>query len=96
MILLQQLIWKSLTFITDICWPFNIFIRFPWNSLIYEFSIVLPFGLASDPRVFTNLVKPSLLSLIYADNPAIRIIIFLDTLRFLAILLPIVHKIYLQ
>jgi hypothetical protein len=59
MILLPQLIWKSLTFITDICWPFKI-LRFRWNSLPYEFSIVLPFGLASSPRLFTNLVKPTI------------------------------------
>ena len=28
-------------------------------SLLYEFSIALPFGLATAPRVFTNLVKPT-------------------------------------
>ena len=36
------------------------FLRFRWNSLLYEFSIVLPFGLASSPRVFTNLVQPTI------------------------------------
>jgi hypothetical protein len=59
MILLQQLSWKSLTFITDICWSFKM-LRFRWNSLLYEFGIVLPFGLASAPRLFTNLVKPTI------------------------------------
>jgi hypothetical protein len=34
------------------------FLRFRWKSLLYELSIVLLFGLASSPRVFTNLVKP--------------------------------------
>jgi hypothetical protein len=34
-------------------------LRFRWN-ILYEFSIVLPFGLASSPRLFTNLVKPTI------------------------------------
>jgi hypothetical protein len=59
MILLQQLIWKSLTFITDIYADHLKCLRFRWNSL-YEFNIVLPFGLASSPRLFTNLVKPTI------------------------------------
>jgi hypothetical protein len=32
------------------------FLRFRWNGLLYEF-IVLPFGLASAPRVFTKLMN---------------------------------------
>lgn len=35
------------------------YLRFVWNSQLYEFQC-LPFGLCSSPRVFTKLLKPVL------------------------------------
>jgi hypothetical protein len=55
------------------------FLRFCWNGLVHEF-IVLPFGLASAPCVFTKLMKPIIA---YLRGKFIRIIIFLDDIAVL-------------
>jgi hypothetical protein len=59
MFLLQQLILSRLLSLSIYADHLK-FLRFRWNNFLYEFSIVLPFGLASASRVFTNLVKPTI------------------------------------
>ena len=55
------------------------FLRFYWEGVLYEF-IVLPFGLASAPRVFTKLMKPIIA---YLRGKSVRLIIFLDDIAVL-------------
>ena len=52
------------------------YLRFEWNSTLFEF-ICLPFGLFSAPRVFTKVLKPFVGSI---RNKGIRLVIYLDDL----------------
>ena len=49
-------------------------LRFAWKETTYEFTC-MPFGLASAPRVFTNLMKPVVGLLRQLSN---RLIVYLD------------------
>ena len=66
------------------------FLSFYWEGVLYEF-IVLPFGLASAPRVFTKLMKPIIA---YLRGKSIRLIIFLDDIAVLGNSFAIVPKTY--
>lgn len=50
------------------------YLRFCWNSIVYEFTC-LPFGYSLAPRVFTKILKPVYASLRFQD---IRIIYYID------------------
>ena len=50
------------------------YLRFEWNSTLYEF-MCLPFGLSSSPRVFTKVMKPFVSAV---RNKGIRLVIYLD------------------
>ena len=56
------------------------YLRFVWNSQLYEFQC-LPFGLCSAPRVFTKLLKPVLARL---RHQGIRLIMYLDDMLVMA------------
>ena len=56
------------------------YLRFEWNSTLFEF-ICLPFGLSSAPRVFTKVLKPFVASI---RNKGIRLVIYLDDMAIIS------------
>ena len=50
------------------------FLRFQWRGQLYQFR-VLPFGLASAPRVFTKVLKPVIA---FLRRIGVRLVIYLD------------------
>ena len=56
------------------------YLRFEWNSTLFEF-ICLPFGLSSAPRVFTKVLKPFVGSI---RNKGIRLVIYLDDMAIIS------------
>ena len=56
------------------------YLRFAWNSTLFEF-ICLPFGLSSAPRVFTKVLKPFVASI---RNKGIRLVIYLDDMAIIS------------
>ena len=56
------------------------YLRFMWNSTIYEFQC-LPFGLCSAPRVFTKLLKPVLAQL---HHLGVRLVMYMDDMLMMA------------
>ena len=56
------------------------YLRFEWNSTLFEF-ICLPFGLSSAPRVFTKGLKPFVGSI---RNKGIRLVICLDDMAIIS------------
>ena len=56
------------------------YVRFPWAGKVFQFK-VMPFGLASAPRIFTKMLKP-VVSLL--RKVGIRLIIYLDDMLLMA------------
>lgn len=56
------------------------YLRFEWNSTLFEF-ICLPFGLSLAPRVFTKVLKPFVASI---RNKGIRLVIYLDDMAIIS------------
>ena len=56
------------------------YLRFEWNSTLFEF-ICLPFGFSSAPRVFTKVLKPFVASI---RNKGIRLVIYLDDMAIIS------------
>ena len=56
------------------------YLRFEWNSTLFEF-ICLPFGLSLAPRVFAKVLKPFLASI---RNKGISLVIYLDDMAIIS------------
>ena len=56
------------------------YLRFEWNSTLFEF-ICLPFGLSLAPRVFTKVLKPFVASI---RKKGIRLVIYLDDMAIIS------------